>query len=1216
MMKRLTFNEFLSELRVKVGTIMIAILLIGGLAATMALASEEHAADECEAIQEAWLFCDDFDEDRLSSYYHHSHPALLKRTAGTGMEDSTSLDGIFSGNNGHGNIRLAFGKTPDALVYKPVGDPDEVVREFSWRFYVKNDEAWSVGEDGMFANLYAYGPNNQVLMKVTANLAYGAIYSYVQTANLDGNGNPNGLNSQIYVGTGKKILEIGNHDWNLVEFQIKLNDPGQSNGKYQVYINENLVSDLSNMNWIGSYQDYGFNVVEFEQSLDASGVPQQHRYIDNLVLSTEPVGPIETEDEPTDPEPPGSLHFEDDFETGDLSNTNSFFEWSDQVYTGVSSDIARSGSQSLKFTYNGGPEGTYSWSEQRFDLLSDTEEIWISWYQYYPDGTEGLGPEWNHRAVDGWPNNNKLLLIGNKNWEPGGHGSFNQYGFETEPLTGGNSKVDIKWVPDGNSFGVYGKPSINGGILQDDTTRGRWVEYIAHFEVSSGWQVADGVAELWVDGTKVHNHHDLNAWLWTGGPNDGEFNIFNHGYLMGWANSGFHETSYTYIDDFVISVTPPDSLEYEEEEPPVNPITVPVNECTSNPNGQWIFCDDFEADKTNQYYDYFSRWGRFLREPVKGISNSIGITSYFGYYGADPETAPHGTWLRKAFGKTPDNTYYKPSGNTAEPVRDLYSRFFMKSNSAEAETALASTGPLMQVLGYGPGNVPFMNVEVGYPDQSGKLQSILYTGEFDGNGEPTGLVLHTELESTTPVMHRSEAGTWHEIEVHVKLNTPGQSNGVYELWINGVLESSLYNINWTGAYTDYGINAFEIYNTNNQPGVAGNDSEFRVFDNLILSHSRIGQTEEEQEATASLTIDSVSKLVNQEFEVTVGVQDTTPFTAAEVMVSYDPQQLEFDTETEGGIVVLADTAIESLLPNFTIANAIKVSEGKIMFLLLTAGEANAASGDLPLFKLHGKVRANAALGSTAITLSNFKISMDGSGPTLDTSTASVEMEISQADKSDLIAALSSAQQIYDSAVVGSQPGQYLASVKTALNNAIQAASAVRNNMAATPLEISNSVAALQAAVTTFTSSVNPSPSANLTALQSAIASAESKHEQAAEGTKLGKYTAGSKATLFTAIQSAKLVRDNNSATQAQVDQAVTALNQAKAAFAAAIITLTPGATSISIHDLSIISKYFGATSSDANWSEIAIADVFGEAEITIEDLAAVAQMILANWFAE
>ena len=84
----------------------------------------------------------------------------------------------------------------------------------------------------------------------------------------------------------------------------------------------------------------------------------------------------------------------------------------------------------------------------------------------------------------------------------------------------------------------------------------------------------------------------------------------------------------------------------------------------------------------------------------------------------------------------------------------------------------------------------------------------------------------------TPYLNR-----WTCVEYHMKLNTPGASDGVFEEWIDGVLDAQITNMNWRGSYTAYGINDidFEAY-INSGVDVAKN----RWFDHIVVSTSYIG----------------------------------------------------------------------------------------------------------------------------------------------------------------------------------------------------------------------------------------------------------------------------------------------------------------------------------------------------------------------------------------
>ena len=74
------------------------------------------------------------------------------------------------------------------------------------------------------------------------------------------------------------------------------------------------------------------------------------------------------------------------------------------------------------------------------------------------------------------------------------------------------------------------------------------------------------------------------------------------------------------------------------------------------------------------------------------------------------------------------------------------------------------------------------------------------------------------------------------------------------------------------------------------------------------------------------------------------------------------------------------------------------------------------------------------------------------------------------------------------------------------------------------------------------------------ALYSAISAANTKHDNAAEGTETGQYAAGSKAIFKAAIEDAQEVADDSAAIQAEVDQAIIDLAAAEALFDAAKIT--------------------------------------------------------------
>jgi hypothetical protein len=356
---------------------------------------------------------------------------------------------------------------------------------------------------------------------------------------------------------------------------------------------------------------------------------------------------------------------------------------------------------------------------------------------------------------------------------------------------------------------------------------------------------------------------------------------------------------------------------------------------------------------------------------------------------------------------------------------------------------------------------------------------------------------------------------------------------------------------------------------------------------------------------------SATVIAGQDTEWTVGVESlSSNFTALDVIFHYDPQNFEFKTVGDSTYLSLDPSAIQSLKPNFEVfGTAVKPELGKIRIIMVTSGEQQAGIDGGNLFTIHGKVKDDAQADNTTVSLSDFEVSNNGKGTIIDVSRASALMEVFLADKTALNAAIEKAQMVHDAAVEGTQPGQYPSGSKEALQAAIHSATAVKNDANATGEQVAGALNALNAAVNVFTDSVIPSIPVDRTVLNAAITAAQTKHDRAIEGTKVGKYAAGSKAVLQAAIDAAKKAGSS----QWQVDQAVTMLGNAMQLFSKKIVTLIEGQTKVTIRDLSIIAKFYGVTSVDPNWSEIEKADVLGTNAIDIRTLAAVAQMILDEW---
>ncbi|OUS77786.1 hypothetical protein B1748_03105 [Paenibacillus sp. MY03] len=822
--------------------LLAVMLLIPLLPTSVAMADEPNPTpNECNTMQSAWLFCDDFEQDRLSNYYLNNKPGTFARSVGNGIDGSTSMSANFNSASRPGDLALAFGKTPDNSAYQPVGDPDEVVREFYWRFYVQNDETWTNGLNGDLARVFAYGPDDQIIAQISVNINGGDIQTAIRTATFDENGAPNGSQSAGNTFLDYPFMKLDSvGKWNSLEVHVKLNDPGQSNGLYELWLNGRVMAKWENVNWLGSYEDYGFNVIQL-QNYNSAG-SSTYRHYDNMVLSQEKVEPYLPEIN-RDRDAPAQVLFEDDF--NGYTDAPSNHGWGASSAISIDPTGGVDGSHAAKVTIIG--EGTRPLS--RNVARDNISQVYVKFDFRMDNPSGGI----------------KFLKLFGRHIEPNANFGYanatfglNYWQNWLQDIQYGNGNTSLN--NDSNNIIYYQGNHNDPEVVVDHSSQpfdpkdGQWHTYEAFMRYNTVGN-RDGEFMVLIDGvptlhaTNVKNHHDLNS---------GEFNKVN---LADYTSAQHNGTPWhLWYDNVVIMDNVPADVR-QKFETYVDPTQLIVNECNLM-QPDWIFCDDYEENRLSQYYDYFNRWGRFLIKTT-GMESSKAMTSYYGHYAGDPVTDPHGTWMKLAFGKTPDAAVYKPKGDPDEINRELYWRFYVRNNTEATGDTPINNGPLARVYGYGPDNTPIMSINLHYPDASGKLNSQLYTGQFDGSGNPTGVVLADELAGTKPVMHTDSAGEWHRIEVHAKLNDPGQANGVYELWIDGELESSKSGIDWVGNYADYGINAVEIYNMNNQAGVPGGNNEYHAFDNMVLSRSFIGEAGQPVTNNANLgdLKQSVGKLV-------------------------------------------------------------------------------------------------------------------------------------------------------------------------------------------------------------------------------------------------------------------------------------------------------------------------------------------------------------------
>lgn len=252
----------------------------------------------------------------------------------------------------------------------------------------------------------------------------------------------------------------------------------------------------------------------------------------------------------------------------------------------------------------------------------------------------------------------------------------------------------------------------------------------------------------------------------------------------------------------------------------------------------WIWCDDFEQDRLGQYFEYDSAGGSFVRASGVGREGSYGMRVRFAAGQVNAGA------LHLAMGLTPQ-TYLRPVDAGTARYRDVYWRVFVSNDSdwtggggdklsrvqilANASWAQAMIAPVWS--GGAPATSAYLVLDpVSGTDEQGNLRAQSY-------GDNANLRFLGAAQGATPLFASSHVGRWYCVEARVRLNDPGQTNGVFELWIDGVAETQRTGLNWIGSYAEYGINTMflENYWNNGSPL-----QQSRHFDQLVVSGNRIG----------------------------------------------------------------------------------------------------------------------------------------------------------------------------------------------------------------------------------------------------------------------------------------------------------------------------------------------------------------------------------------
>lgn len=213
-----------------------------------------------------------------------------------------SMDAGFNKGDvdGNGNRKVAFGDFPGNARKVREGEQFD---EIYWRIYVKHENGWEGApfkmsratsivstswQQAMIAHVWN-GANNSLTLDPARGV--DGQTDHVKTTRYNDFGNLTWLGNKPSSDFKISSTEESGY-WVLVESRAKLNTPGESDGINQLWIDGRLEAERKDLNFRGSYTQYGINAVFLESYWNDGSVKTQGRWFDNFVISTKPIGPV------------------------------------------------------------------------------------------------------------------------------------------------------------------------------------------------------------------------------------------------------------------------------------------------------------------------------------------------------------------------------------------------------------------------------------------------------------------------------------------------------------------------------------------------------------------------------------------------------------------------------------------------------------------------------------------------------------------------------------------------------------------------------------------------------------------------------------------------------------------------------------------------------------------------------------------------------------
>ena len=317
---------------------------------------------------------------------------------------------------------------------------------------------------------------------------------------------------------------------------------------------------------------------------------------------------------------------------------------------------------------------------------------------------------------------------------------------------------------DGNSYSLCttDHPNVNGSAWRNDST---WHSYIIYASP------ANKDIRIWYDGDELSwNGNNLNANFGGSSFDSGGGNVLVFGYQ---ARPDWGSGNVSYFDDTIVASTKGEVESFlgttnggggdDPIEPPDDPIEPPDDPIEPSNTGL-PFSDGFESGN-------FNSWD--------GTRRDVSVVT------ANPKAGSYCARARLSQGTTSDNyvDFYYGEKDGKDPVTEIYWQGYSKFDSDYVWPNNAQKIVVHNIYDSQGTKDYQIIVAVNSNGQYYVEHSYWQSWDFFGKAQNQGSPISVSF------------GQWDKLKLRAKLNTPGNSDGVIQLWINDTLKLSYTNLN-------------------------------------------------------------------------------------------------------------------------------------------------------------------------------------------------------------------------------------------------------------------------------------------------------------------------------------------------------------------------------------------------------------------------------------